>query len=60
VAAIQQTAEYVDRVFRGAKPADLPVIRNDKYALVVNARTARDIGIALPQSILDRADEVIR
>jgi putative ABC transport system substrate-binding protein len=59
VAGIQQAAAYIDRIFRGAKPADLPVIRNDRYELIVNAKTAREIGITLPQSILGRADEVI-
>lgn len=52
-------AEQVDRILRGAKPADLPVIVPSRYELTVNLRTARALGFAMPQSLLLRADRVI-
>ena len=52
-------APYVDRILRGAKPADLPIQLPTKYAMVVNLRTAKALGLAVPSSILVRADEVI-
>jgi putative ABC transport system substrate-binding protein len=57
--AFHRTADYVDRVLRGAKPADLPAQAPAKYAFVVNARTARKLGLALSPSLLARADEVL-
>jgi putative ABC transport system substrate-binding protein len=57
--AFHRTADYVDRVLRGAKPADLPAQAPAKYDFVVNARTARKLGLAFSPSLLARADEVL-
>lgn len=54
-----RTAAYVDRILRGAKPADLPVEQADRFETVVNRRTAKALGIAIPQAVLLRASEVI-
>ena len=59
-AQYRRAAEYVDMILRGRKPGDLPIEQTSRFHLVVNLKSARELGLKIPNSVLERADQVIR